>query len=403
MRLTILGAFLVLGLGPAPAAGQNVVVVRGVPETWAGSAEAADFDGDGDADLMVIGQTLDGEPVTGLYAFTGRLEEPLPLQAPRIVAVYEHFSFAARQMNSGNVTWADVDGDGDMDLLMTGTGVDEVDIDNIVELPATDLFENAGQRTMIIRNSGLPALQSSVAAWADIDSDGDLDLAIGGSALDGSPFLGVFRHNGAFGFSLVPTGLPQIIPTDVAWGDFDGDGDLDLFSPGTGIDGAVNVLAQNDGAGGFTLIESGIPAWLFSSARAADFDADGDADLFLTGGVLSPDLVSGVSALYRSDGGRFVAVDQEFSATFSGQVRWGDFDGDGDEDLLVAGIQDLEESDHQRIVVYEQVGGVFSKRFDLRGALFGTTTWYDYDGNGRLDILMSGIQDGRLIMTIFEL
>jgi hypothetical protein len=189
----------------------------------------------------------------------------------------------------------------------------------------------------------------------------------------------------------------------MAWGDFDADGDLDLFSPGNATDGPVNVLARNDGAGRFSLMDPGIPALLFSSARVADFDSDGDADLFLTGGVLSPDLVSGVSALYRNDGGQFVALDQEFLAIYSGDVRWGDFDGDGDEDLLVAGIQDLAQNDHQRIIVYEQEGGVFSKRFELQGVLFGPTTWYDYDGNGRLDILMTGIQENRLVMTIFEL
>jgi VCBS repeat protein len=382
---------------------QTVVTVRGVPLSAMGSIGAADFDGDGDNDLMVIGQKLDRTPVTGLFAFNARLVEPIPRQGPRIVADHTLFPFPSRRMISGDVAWADVDGDGDQDLLITGTAVDDVDITQAVEQPATDIFENDG-RTLVIRNTpGIPPLVESVAAWGDMDGDGDQDLALSGRDEAGNRFLGIFAHDGAFGFSPVASDWTTLEATDLAWGDFDGDGDSDLLVSGLGTDGPANILLVNGGSGAFSETDPGLPGRYFSSISAGDFDGDGDDDVVLTGGIIGPGLLSGVSDVYRSENGQFVALDSGIGSVFSGHVDWGDFDGDGDLDILVAGIVDLSSNENQRILVYEQQDGAFTLAFSLRGVLFGPTIWYDSNGNGRLDILMSGIQEKALVMSIFEL
>ncbi|MFT7553570.1 MAG: lipopolysaccharide export system protein LptC [Rhodothermales bacterium] len=84
LTLFVIGAFS----GVRELDAQTVVVVRGVPAFTMGAIDAADFDGDGDRDLVIVGQKLDGAPVTGVFKFNARLVEPIPLQAPRIVADY---------------------------------------------------------------------------------------------------------------------------------------------------------------------------------------------------------------------------------------------------------------------------------------------------------------------------
>src|SRR3954470_15778249 len=117
-----------------------------------------------------------------------------------------------------------------------------------------------------------------------------------------------------------------------AWADFDGDGDLDLF---VGFGGATgNRLYRNDNG---VLVDVAQAAGV-ADARAtlaaawADFDADGDPDL-LVGFGTQPLL-----KLYRNDGGgHFTEVAKDVGiAKDSGRVRqlsWIDYDGDGDLDL----------------------------------------------------------------------
>jgi hypothetical protein len=392
-----------LVLGQGLAAAQTVVTVRGVPLSSFGSIDAADFDGDGDLDLMLIGQSLDGEPITGLFTFDARLEEPIPRSPPRIVAKYSPFAFTARKMKAGVVSWADVDGDGDPDLIVSGRAVNEVGPDQVEEQPTTDVFENQNGRTLIIRTTpGLPPLFEPNVAWADIDDDGDLDLALAGIDANGEPTVGIYRHDGGFGFSPVLVLAGVITVSDLAFSDSDGDGDPDLALTGSSRDGADNLMLDNAG-GSFTVSSLSLPSGLFTRLAAGDFDADGRDDLLVTGGVLSPDLVSGRATLLRSEGPGFADTGVAVDGVFSGDVSWGDLEGDGDLDLLMAGIEDLETPDNQRIIVYEQTNSTFVARHRFRGVLFGPTIWFDYNGDRRLDILTAGIQEDNLVMTIYEL
>ena len=126
----------------------------------------------------------------------------------------------------------------------------------------------------------------------------------------------------------------------VALVDVDGDGDLDAYltNGGTGQEsnGAApaDALFLNDGAGHFTdgTEAAGLGDRLWSyGVTAADYDGDGDADLYVTN--------HGPNRLYRNDGGTFVDVASELGvadARWSTGARFFDFDRDGDLDLYVA-------------------------------------------------------------------
>lgn len=174
-----------------------------------------------------------------------------------------------------------------------------------------------------------------------------------------------------------------------AWADYDADGDVDLF---VGFNGAGNRLYRNDRG---TLVEVGVVAGIADAraTRAAawgDYDADGDPDL-LVGFAPGP---ASVLRLYRNDGGKFVdATAGAGVARDSGAVRqlsWVDADSDGDLDLFVA-FRDranaLYRSEAGRFTDVAAQIGLADRRRSV-GAV-----WFDFDEDGDLDLYV-GNMDG---------
>jgi len=174
-----------------------------------------------------------------------------------------------------------------------------------------------------------------------------------------------------------------------AWADYDGDGDLDLF---VGFNGAANRLYRNDSG---TLVDMAAAAGLADArpTRAAawgDYDADGDADL-VVGFAPGP---TSVLRVYRNDRGKFVETTSDVGiSSDSGAVRqlsWVDVDGDADNDLFVA-FRDrsnalfLNNAGQFREVAAQL--GLADRRRSV-GAV-----WFDFDEDGDLDLYV-GNMDG---------
>lgn len=167
-----------------------------------------------------------------------------------------------------------------------------------------------------------------------------------------------------------------------AFADFDGDGDVDLF---VGFNGAANRLYRND-RGRFADVAAAAGVADARATRAVawgDYDADGDPDL-LVGFAPGPEPVL---TLYRNDGGRFADVTtgaglRRDSAGVR-QLAWIDHDADGDLDLFVA-WRDRPNS------LYRNEGGRFSDGAASVGLADARRTvgavWFDYDHDGDLDL-----------------
>ena len=174
-----------------------------------------------------------------------------------------------------------------------------------------------------------------------------------------------------------------------AWADYDGDGDLDLF---VGFNGAANRLYRNDAG---TMVDVAATAGI-ADARAtraaawADYDADGDPDLLVG---FAPGRES-VLRLYRNDSGRFTDVTADAGvARDSGAVRqlsWVDVDADADVDLFI-GFRDRANA------FFRNGGGKFTDVATELGLADRRRTvgavWFDYDEDGDLD-LYTGNMDG---------
>ena len=240
-------------------------------------------------------------------------------------------------------------------------------------------------------------------ATGDVDGDGADDLWIGGAAgQSGQLWL---RTSGGWR----ETSGPWAADADsedlgAVFVDHDGDGDLDLYVASGGVEAGERSellrdrLYVNEGAGRFVAAADGVLPDLrraTSCVVAADFDGDGDLDLFV-GSRVEPGRYphAPASCLLRNDGGRFVDATVELAPALldAGMVvaaQWGDLDADGRLDLLVA-------AQWQPLRILLQHDGRFVDRTAdvgldaVRGQWNGVLA-ADLDGDGDLDLVATNL------------
>jgi len=187
-------------------------------------------------------------------------------------------------------------------------------------------------------------------AVGDADGDGLDDFYVGGAA-NRPGTLFIQRADGTFRATPGPGGAKRSEDMGALFFDADADGDQDLYVVSgsneweAGSDAYQDRLYRNDGKGHFTLDAAALPPMRSagSCVKAADFDRDGDLDLFRGGrGVPNQYPLPGRSFLLRNEGGKFTdATDAVFPGLKNlGMVTdalWSDFDGDRQTDLVVVG------------------------------------------------------------------
>ena len=255
--------------------------------------------------------------------------------------------------------------------------------------------------------AGLPGVILSTAAWGDYDNDGDLDILIAGNA-GGSDFTRIYRNSGGATptFTDIMAGLPAVANGEVAWGDYDSDGDLDIVIAGSGELGPVTEIYRNTGGPNPFFIDtlSGLPGTVYSAVAWGDYDNDGDLDLLLTGQI---DGVNNyISRIYRNSGGSnptFTDAGAGLVGIREGSVAWGDYDNDNDLDILISGFADGGASVP---LVYANGGGPNPTFFEAGGYSANNpgvpVAWGDYDNDGDLDILI-GSNGGSVLTNDLDL
>jgi hypothetical protein len=187
-------------------------------------------------------------------------------------------------------------------------------------------------------------------AVGDVNGDGLEDYYVGGAARQPGR-LYVAGSGGTFtSRPLTDENKPEEDMGSLLF-DADNDGDSDLYvASGSSEYGDASPhyqdrLYRNDGKGHFTRDPEALPQETVSSSvvTAADFDRDGDLDLFVGGRIAPSQYPTPVrSAVLRNDKGRFTDVTNRvcpelLTAGLVTAALWTDFDGDGQTDLLVAG------------------------------------------------------------------
>ena len=194
------------------------------------------------------------------------------------------------------------------------------------------LFTNVAASAGVENSGG-----SYNVGWADYDNDGDYDLYVLNNAATLTNVL--YNNDGAVTptFSSVSTAAGVSAPSafatwGVTWGDYDGDGDVDLFTSNNGA--VADYLFQNDGDGTFTdvAVSAGVDDSAVGSRDGIWGDADGDGDLDLYVVKTNNDnrlwINDGAASPTFSDGAVAAGVG---NGTLGGDrsAVWADYDNDG--------------------------------------------------------------------------
>ncbi|MEE3234433.1 MAG: FG-GAP-like repeat-containing protein [Candidatus Latescibacterota bacterium] len=304
--------------------------------------------------------------------------------------------------------WGDLDGNGSLDLFTVG-----IHTPHGLYLRESQYFVEAKERSSLDHIVG-----GWAAAIADYDNDGDLDVYVTRDAWEGRQKNSLYSNNGYANFTDFADKLGVLDEDDsftAAWGDVNSDGWLDLYVANgvTGNAAPNKLFLSQDGnhfnqrAGDWLVDDRGTSL----GVALGDYDQDGDLDLYVSN-------VSGPNRLYRNEGQSFTDITSvagvENPLNGSYIPLFFDSDSDGDLDLFVSAMsyyEDVVESirssgdtfrnpahlyrnDGNDVFVERAVDAGIARSFGAMGAGAG-----DLDNDGVADLYLA---NGGPLMARFE-
>ncbi|TPK61501.1 hypothetical protein FJ930_27630 [Mesorhizobium sp. B2-4-15] len=384
-------------LGNGNGTFQAATSIAGIDQARA--VAIADVNGDGKSDLIVTDDEYSGSATISVLLGNGD------------GTFQPHTTFAVGGANPISLSVDDLNDDGRLDVVVQDQGSNSVSVlfgngdgtfqaptlyavgANPVWVATSDLngdqrpdiaVTNADDGTVSILLNTPPTITGATYSIGTTPPVPEVDLIVDGQFGGGSMFRvgadGSISNTGTF----LSNGGQWNYGSAVA--DFNGDGNGDVFVSG---DNGAGHLYFGDGAGSFADSGNSFPGSFQRGASVADVDNDGDQDLFVRNG-------RNASIMYMNDGtGHFTAGYQYFDLGSNGFYQntvgsmFADFNGDGFQDLYIRRVQDSDPNPlPDKILLNDGNGSFTDSGAVLPGGLgYEQVSVGDVNGDGRADIL----------------
>jgi len=359
-----------------------------------GSSDWGDYDSDGDLDLIIAGSSTLSTQNTNTCIYTNLGNGQFAnLAGHNVIAIH-----------SGTAKWLDFNNDGILDIFISGLYNDAIWHQ---DLPVTRLYKGLGNKSFELTSNSFQAQSQTSMDWGDYNNDGNVDIAFNGYTESNPNYYGKVYENTGNAFSQsVNFTIEPFINGSLKWGDYDGDQDLDLLQTGWYWDWGTYqnkyacYIYRND-VDKFTLLNNlAIQGLVYGSSEWGDYDNDGDLDMLLSGSIDGGTTATGFFGVYRNVDNGFVKVFGSFSSFVWGRSKWGDFDNDGDLDILVTGRNQT--GPMGATYLYKNDIGTFTQFTTLCDIQASTLDFVDYDKDGDLDIFLMGASNYVIQKKLFR-
>ncbi|ETR68636.1 MAG: hypothetical protein OMM_10318, partial [Candidatus Magnetoglobus multicellularis str. Araruama] len=339
------------------------------PQVTKGDCAWGDYDQDGDLDLFLCGSTGSSN-IARIY----RNDQ----------GNFTDIGASLTGLTPGKASWGDYDNDGDLDLIVTGKDIND-QLQTILYQNTNGNFVDSG---MTFSN-----LEYSSAIWGDCDHDGDLDLMISGWETQVNQSVILFYKNNGTTFS-GPQELTDLFHGTLVLSDFNHDRYLDILTTGNN----EPQVFVNNGAGQYTSCAISFNADSGGTGLWGDYDMDGDLDIFV-----AKDFVD-EGKIFENRNNTFVDIHANVVSLNIFESQWLDYDNDGDLDLFVTGVESYYNTTQARAYLYRNDLGVF-KCLDyskIYGVYHARIAPGDYDNDGDLDLMIIGTNNNAPVAKLLE-
>ena len=335
-----------------------------------------DYDNDDDLDVLLTGTTngLNSGVVAYLYKNNGNGSFSLQLGTP-FAKVYK-----------GMTTWADINNDGYLDVLICGQ--------DSADMPLTRLYTNNAGNSFSLVNSSIIDVKEGYAAFGDYDQDGFQDLLIAGNT-NTSPTMRLYKNIGGNSFAYqFGMELPSYTYPTLKWIDYNKDGWLDFIvsgASGGGLNHTTQIFINQSGIsfskkGLISVVNSG----RYGSMDLGDIDNDGDIDFIITSRGFNTTSAD-VKIIDNLNDSLAFRTSNNITKVWGGKVHFGDYDNDGDLDVLISGK--AKSSISVWAGIYDNDGtGHFTpnKNTGIDTVYYNHCDFVDVNQDGKLDVFISG-------------
>lgn len=341
------------------------------------TSEFIDYNNDGFLDIAVYAQNP--------YIYDVMSDPQKAYNALRIFRnnkdnTFEEQSMALPQYTGGAVSWADFDNNGFPDIAVCGYYFGQYS----GAYNTTKLYKNDNGIFSYFQN--LTSFHDGYFAWGDFNNDGNIDLAAGGQPGSVAPVSILYLNSGAPDYTMVEQpNVPLLGVSDGAakWGDYNNDGWIDLVIAGNINDGNYKVVLYENNKGidfiNSTVLLQFERTFLNSNIDWVDYEKDGNNDIIWTSDINN-------TIFHNNGDNTFTQIDNAFPAgNRNCSFSIGDYNNDHTTDIVFArGGQDF-----KSLYQNNSPNNLFTLRTDFIQPYSddGSVAWGDYDNDGDLDII----------------